>query len=67
VGVAFGEAGELGRVKSGVHAGEDGEVPRRRHGEIALFAETGCVLLVSGEDFLEDFAAQGKRLLCCEE
>ena len=36
VGVAFAEAGVLGRVEPGVHAGEDGEPSCRRQGELGL-------------------------------
>lgn len=35
-------------VAQGVHAGEDGETPRRRHGELALVAETGGIGFVGG-------------------
>ena len=48
MGVAFGEAGVFGGVEPGVHAGEDGETPRGRHGELALVAETGGIGFVGG-------------------
>src|SRR5512139_2248393 len=46
VGVALGEAGVLGRVEAGVHAGEDGEMPARGHRQLALVAKIGRVGLV---------------------
>jgi hypothetical protein len=54
LGIAFGKAGVFGGVEPGVHAGEDGETPRGRHGELALVAETGGISLVGGEHFLQD-------------
>ena len=37
--VTLGEAGVLGRIEAGVHAGQDREPPRRRQGEVGLRAE----------------------------
>lgn len=47
VGVAFAEARELRRVEPGVHAGQYGELPCGRHGQIGLFAEAVCIFRVS--------------------
>jgi hypothetical protein len=56
VGVTFSEAGVLGGVEAGVHAGEDGEAAGWREGEVGFFAEGAGVGFVGGEDFGEDFA-----------
>ena len=53
VGVALGEAGVLGRVEAGVHAGEDGEMPARRHRQLALVAKVRRVGLVGCHDFVQ--------------
>jgi len=54
VGIAFAETGVLGRVKAGIHARQDGEVPSRREGEISLRSERVGVGRVGSEDFLEN-------------
>ena len=54
VGVALREPGILGRIEAGVHAGEDGEVSARRHGQAAFIAEIGRIALVGSQDFIHD-------------
>ena len=49
VGVALGQAGVLGRIEPGVHAGEDGETTGRRKGEGALGTEIGGIVGIGRE------------------
>ena len=55
VSIAFGQAGILGRIQSGIHTGQDGKTAGRRQGQIAL-GETGGIAFVGFQDFSEDFA-----------
>ena len=54
VGVALGQAGVLGRVEAGVHAGQDGEAAGRGKGQVGLVAERGGVRLVGRQDLVVD-------------
>jgi hypothetical protein len=54
VGVAFGKASVLSGVETSVHAGENGEAACRWKDEVAFVAEAGDVLLICGEDFVEN-------------
>jgi hypothetical protein len=53
VGVTLAEAGVLGRVEPGVHAGEDGEPAGGGQGQLRLVTERGGVGLIGGEHFIE--------------
>ena len=55
MGVAFGQAGEFGRVQARVHTGQNGETACRRHGKVAL-VKTAGVLLVGVQNFVENLA-----------
>jgi hypothetical protein len=59
VGVSFSEACVFGGVEAGVHAGEDGEAAGWREGEVGFVAEGAGVLLVGGENFVEDLTHAG--------
>jgi hypothetical protein len=50
------KAGVLSGVETSVHAGENGEAACRWKGEVAFVAETVDVLLIRGEDFVENLA-----------
>src|SRR5882724_8194834 len=56
MGIAFGEAGELGGIEERVHASENGEAARWRDSEFAFFTEAGAVLLIGFEDFRKNLA-----------
>ncbi|GAB20438.1 hypothetical protein GOEFS_115_00780 [Gordonia effusa NBRC 100432] len=49
--VAFGEAGVLGGIEAGVHAGEDRETAGGWKGEGSFVAEGGYIGVVTGENF----------------
>src|SRR4029079_11323849 len=51
--VTFLEPQEAGGVQARIHAGDDGELPPRRHGQAAL-REPGCVALVGLRDLVDD-------------
>jgi hypothetical protein len=53
--VALGKPCVFGRIKPCVHAGEDGELPRWRHGELALLAKVAGVSLIGGDHLGDDF------------
>jgi hypothetical protein len=59
VRVAFGEPGELGRIKPRIHASENGKMSRWRHGELRFVAKIGGVLLVGRKYFLKNVAHNG--------
>ena len=52
--VAFRQAGVFRRIEARVHAGEDGEAPRRRQREIALVAEVRDIGGVGRRHFIDD-------------
>ena len=54
MGVALGEAGVLRRIRTGIHAGQDRELPRGRQGEVALVAELAGVLGIGREHLVEN-------------
>ena len=54
VRVALAQSGVLRRIQPGIHARQDREAPGRWDAELALGAETGGVLLVGANDFLEN-------------
>src|ERR1022692_3184379 len=56
VRVAFGQSGELGRIKPRIHAGENGKVSRRRHREPCFIAKIGGVSLVRCKYFWKNVA-----------
>ena len=54
MGISLGKSSHLCRVNSGIHAGQNGEVPCGREGEISFFSK------VMGIDFIT--TAAKKRL-----
>jgi hypothetical protein len=46
MGVAFREPGIFGGIEPRIHASQNGEMSRGRHGELAFFAEIPGVLVV---------------------
>ena len=56
VGVALREPGEFGRVKAGIHAGEDGKAARRRHRQFGPVAELVRIAPVRGHHLVQDLA-----------
>ena len=54
MGVALGEAGVLRRIQTGIHAGQDRELPRGRQGEVAFVAELARVLGIGREHLVEN-------------
>jgi hypothetical protein len=56
MGVAFGQTGKLRGIEAGIHAGENGEMPRGWHGELLLIAEIRGVLMIGGKHFLKNVA-----------
>ena len=59
VSVAFREPGIFGRIEPCIHASQNGEMSRRRHGELAFFAEIPGVLGVGFEDGVKRFRGHG--------
>jgi hypothetical protein len=55
MGVPLGEAGVFGRIQPGIHAGEDGEMASRRHGQFTLAAKLTGVGCIGRENFFENY------------
>ena len=56
VRVALGEAGVLGGIKPGVHAGKNRKATGRREGQLAFFSEVGGILAIGLEHFRQNLA-----------
>jgi hypothetical protein len=54
VRIPFGEPGVLRGIEPGIHAGEDGELPGRRHRKGASGAERADVAGIRRQDFITD-------------
>jgi hypothetical protein len=52
--IAFGEAGIFGGIETRIHAGKDGETPRRRHRQLRFGAETRGVGFIGLQDFRQN-------------